>query len=224
MPRLLVWLFWFTVFVGPPIFAGQTVYTHWRSPQPVAMRCAEYLATRPREIWLDLSDCTIDYTQSIRIYKEKTGETSDDVNYAPLVGEIGETPVKLFLKLPDEESMMLNGIPDHPTQQQQDYLVAKLRPLAFHRHIKGLILVGLDSDDNIRDGIRSAGVPVVADWAIIEQKEPTSLWLGLAALLIPAAGAGWLLWRRPRDTAEAADIAAAPPHNLRVPEPPPPAA
>lgn len=194
MLRRFRWLLFIVVFLVMPAFAVHILYVALKSPHPVAMSCADYLRAPGEQLWLDLKDCKIDYARAIRIYNKSSGMQPDDDNYAPVTTKFDDSAVLLFVKLDGKENALLNAVPEQPTREQ---IVALGRALhsGASREIKGTVQTGLDSDDKIRTAISGAGAPLVRDWLIIEQRDPTSWTVGVLLLLVPIGFGIWLFLR-----------------------------
>ena len=175
----------------------------WRTGAPVVMQCSDYLRDRPDVVWVDLRDCTLDYSHIARVYTVGAGKTSADDNYVPVVRHLGDTNIVLLLKSSASESAFLNAQLDDPSPAPSADLAAKARSLMFHRRIKGLIQSVFDRDVKVNTVLTEHFTGAAANWKIVHEEDPWPIWVGYVTAPLALVAALLALWLRPRRPAPA---------------------
>ena len=183
-------------------YGGQKCYVYFTNTSPTRMTCRQYLADRPAGIWLELSDCVVDYQGAIQL-ESKVLKVDKGV-YIPVrpQGDGGPAMLLLKMKSADAEQRVRNVVASNPSATRSPGGLT-IPP----ETVSGLVQVGLDSDDKARrvlKGSVSSG-ELAEGYKIIEaDAKPEAADAMFGAGLILAAVVGSVVWwmgKRKRSTA-----------------------
>lgn len=195
---------WLFVLVAVGIFYGgaQEFWVGIHNLSPTAMTCPEYVAKRPSAAWLDLSDCHINYLESVKTYKQGKFDKSkekDVAYYTPVrASEDANQPVILVVKATSEIAQLLSSlesasagskVDDETLKKNAEHLVQR------KVSIKGVVALGMSSDNDLHNLLETSpqeGWQLASDWKIIDTEGKYSV---LFPLLMMIGSFAFLVWQ-----------------------------
>jgi hypothetical protein len=177
------------------VYGVFNVFTSLTNMSPTKLKYSEYCDQRPSAKWLELDDAWVDFRdafviETVKDMKKKS--TASNVikteYYAPIwKAHDGEETCVAFLKCNDSSSIELarqgsNVSITNPDQLNKWYLDNDKR-MFLNRTVKGLVVFGLNSDDESRKLLnKAAGGKLDSNFVIIDENvEPKG---GLGFLLV----------------------------------------
>jgi hypothetical protein len=156
---------------------GQGIYTAFKNRRPVVMSCEEFARTRPRTVWLALTNCTIDLTTAAyQTLRYRNVEMPSGL-FIPVRSASEKEPVKdtVLLATRDPELMKtLHEMESQPSQEAVKEWVARNVDRVFQRRdVKGLVQFGVELDSRQRSKLARLQKDLAPDFIILDDgKKP----------------------------------------------------
>ena len=160
MFRGLLFLFMLAMLWG----GGQSVYTYVTNLEPTSISCDDYIKTGSSAEWLSLTDCWVDNSRVLAVYKEgkKIDKYSDF--FIPVYGssEAANGDPKLFIeeKSMDSRQAFANmyAAENMDEKKVSGFYASHPEELKFistagRTDVSGLVEFGIDSDSSVREVI-----------------------------------------------------------------------
>lgn len=159
--------------VGIPLLAlgGEGLYHAARNRQQVPMSCEQFVRQRPRELWLRLSACDLDYDSPG--YRESNGRIAEVFFPMRAAGQPKSMPAPLLAATsnPDALAIMQATIGDGRQPDQEAVTVMMLRVVTLlraSREIEGVARAGLFERLQTKRSLQSFPVPLDARYVVID--------------------------------------------------------
>ena len=201
------------------VAGGQKMWTAVTNLDPEQATCQQFLARSSGAAWLDLSECSINYLESVKTYKNgKLGGERSVQYYTPVRAAGQDTGVvNLVVKAPPEVASILDPLFDDALDEAaidriiQENFDALVRPSTG---VRGVVARGIDSDSDIKELLENDppdSWQLTADWRIVAADAAPSLGEGALmfgiALLVLAWRTRQLLTRPGDDMEEVQEVA-----------------
>lgn len=179
----IIWLF---------LSGGQDLWTRVSNLHPQQLSCAQYMKNPDTGIWLDLSDCHVDYYESVKI----TGKSSGDEYYAPVRASADvKAPVLLLVKANSHMSAIASNLFVEKSLRSPKFESAAHELVQDHVGLKGIIVRGMDADSKVRDLLQKDPPDtwkLASDWKIIDVNSEPSFVSGIVKLAVGLLVLGWV--------------------------------
>lgn len=210
---------------------GQGLYTGLTNTSPTKLSCADYLLKSPGAKWVTLTNCYVDYTETVQITSKLGGSVKG--NYVPVRAAMkpeaaptkkidqGEktifakaentTPVKILLKI-DPHGPMKEMFDATTETAQADFLLKNLDKIVQNDvEVTGLIQFGIDSDDKTRKTLATADWKLAPDFIVIEQNKKPEVFIAGLMFFAGCAIVYFTLFKKDTPKQQVADNAPPPP-------------
>ena len=159
--------------VGIPLLAlgGEGLYHAARNLRQVAMTCEQFVRQRPRELWLRLSVCDLDYDAPG--YRESNGRIAEIFFPVRAARQPKSMPAPLLVATSNPEALAIvqATIGDGRQPDQEAVTVMMLRVVTLlkaSREIEGVARAGLFELLQTKRSLRSFPVPLDGHYAVID--------------------------------------------------------
>jgi hypothetical protein len=163
---------------------GQGVYVAATNRQPTVVSYEQYVATKPRASWLELTDCVLSLTDaSVRSsrFEKRAQEAFIPVHpagdFQGKVHVVVATEDKATLDLIDR----LNAAPDQAAALK--LLGENAGQMFQKRSVRGLVRFGIDMQDKDRRKLSSLDANLAEDFIVIDEGKQPELATRLAMLI-----------------------------------------
>lgn len=195
---------WFInlIVIGVALSGGQALWTGITNMHPQHLTCAQYMKQADTDAWLELSDCRVDYLESVKVYRTIAGSATGERDYYAPVRASGNAsaPVSLIVKAsPSMKGILdkLYALSDKGDRQGLRKLIKdnKSALVQDHLQVSGLIIRGMDSSRSTRDVLEKDPPKtwqLKDGWKIIDVAASPSISTGL---VMTALAVLILLWQ-----------------------------
>lgn len=159
--------------VGIPLLAlgGEGLYHAARSRQQVPMTCVDFVRQRPRDLWLRLTGCELDYDSPG--YRESNGRIAEIFFPIRAVGQPQSMPAPLLAATtnPDALALVQGTIGNQRTPDQESVTVMMLRVVTMlkaSREIEGLARSGVVDLLQTRRSLQSFPVRLDTHYVVVD--------------------------------------------------------
>jgi hypothetical protein len=199
------------------LFGLQEFWVGLWNRSPVKLSCAQYLAKPVSGDWLELSDCHVNYLETLKTYRK--GRVSDNETRVAYFAPVRPTddpaaPVRLLVRAPEDvvsklAPLFASGGEDSTAaeQQQADAVLAKHAALLIQNRttVKGTVQSGLKVVGEQRELIEKdhpASWKLATEWRVLDESEEPSVLRGLIIAVVSALVLAWRIARFLRRRAE----------------------
>src|SRR5436305_1781262 len=90
------WIFAVVIGIGVFYFAGGGAYLYVTNRHATRLSCQEYVSSRPKARWVELTDCQVDYLNAVKV--EDAVTKSDVGTYVPVRPPKAQGQAAILLK------------------------------------------------------------------------------------------------------------------------------
>ncbi|HEX6972806.1 MAG TPA: hypothetical protein VF147_00310 [Vicinamibacterales bacterium] len=209
--------------VGLPLLAlgAEGLYNGARGRRQATMTCEEFVRSRPKDLWLRLTACDLDYESPG--YREVNGHIAEVFFPVRAAGQARNTAAPLLASTTDPDALaIVQGTLASGTQASQEAVTVMMLRLVTYlrasREVEGLARAGVVETLQTRRSLQSFPVPLDPNYVVIDlHARPkyvipgVEAGVGLISLLL------FLLTGRRRREPEAVPLESASVENAEMP-------
>ena len=162
---------------------GQGVYTAVTNRQPVRLSYDEYIATKPKASWLELTDCVVAVPEAA-VKKGKVAKISKEA-FIPLHSpNAKDDKVHVLVATSAPETLeLLRQLEAAPNDAEAiELLVQRKDALYAKRTVKGLVRFGIEMKDEDREKLASLDKNLVEDFVVLDEGKKPEMGLNLSLM------------------------------------------